>query len=39
MNIMLGRVGVNVGGSIGRNVRTHVSWQGISKYINEMGGG
>ena len=28
MNEMLGRVGVNFGGLVGRKVRTHVSWLG-----------
>ena len=28
MNEMLGRVGVNAGGLVGRKVRTHVSWLG-----------
>ena len=28
MNEMLGRVGVNFGGLVGRKVRAHVSWLG-----------
>ena len=29
MNEMFGRVGVNIGGLVGRKVRRHVSWLGI----------